>query len=50
MGNSDRQATRKTPPKKFTSVSPSFKGKKSKNFDRQAAKKKITSVSPLQGF
>ena len=46
--HSDRQATRKTPTKKFTSVSPSFKGLKSKNFGRKAANKKLTSVSPLQ--
>ena len=49
MDHSDRQATKKTPKNKFTSVSPSFKGKKSKNFDRQAAKKKLASVSPPSG-
>ncbi len=39
---------KKAPQKKFTSVSPCFKGLKSKNFGRKAANKKLTSVSPLQ--
>ena len=34
---------------KFTSVSPSFKVLKSENCGRQAANKKLASVSPLQG-
>ena len=46
MGNSDRQAPRKTPKKKFTSVSPSFKGLKSKNFDRKSSQQKIDERFP----
>jgi hypothetical protein len=43
------QKGQKITQKKLSSISLCFKGKKSKNYGRQAANKKMAGVSPLQG-